>query len=206
MTKEFIIIIGPQGSGKSTQGIELAKFLGYQYISTGRLLRDLKNSGSPESAELENYWLHGKLVPDELINKLLFNYIQHHPSLGFVLDGYPRDIAQVEHFMNFLSQIEGNLKYAFYITVSEEECIKRLKLRRELEKREDETEDAMKTRLAEFHRRTEPVIQEFERMGRLVRIDGERAIDPIQDDLRSYFKIVDFVDPDDISKTPRSDS
>ena len=206
MNKEFIIIIGPQGSGKSTQGIELAKFLNYHYISTGQLLRDLKSNNSPESKELESYWLNGKLVPDELINKVLFNYISYHPSQGFVLDGYPRDIAQVGHFMDFLSQIDGNLKHAFYITVSEEECIKRLKLRREIEKREDETEEAMKNRLAEFHKRTEPVIEEFERMGRLVRIDGEREIGPIQDDLRSYFKIVDFIDPDDISKAPRSDS
>ena len=185
--KDFILILGPQSSGKSTQGKLLAEHLGYKFVSSGQVLRDLGERDNPVGAKLKEYWVSGELVPDELIEEILFPIFENENYPGFIIDGYPRNIGQLNSFLSFLGINDWAIGKIFYVHVGEEECLKRLKLRSDIEKRPDEHEEAVRKRFQIYHNLTEPLLIEYERMGKLLKIDGERSIEDIQNDLKGYF-------------------
>lgn len=187
MSKNFIIFMGPQGSGKSTQAKLLAQKLGYQFISSGEVLRDLKQKNDPLNAELEKYWLNGQLVPNELMYQILFPVFRDPDVPGFVIDGFPRELVQVNALIDFLEGIRANLSHVFYLKVSYEECINRIKGRILELNRPDETEEAIKTRLDIYYKQTEPLLLEYKKMGRLYEIDGEQSIENIHADVMTHF-------------------
>jgi adenylate kinase len=187
--KNFIPVLGPQGSGKSTQAKLLAEFLHYKFISTGEVLRKLKDENNPVGLKLSRYWVTGELVPDELIEEILFPILENTETFGFILDGYPRNLNQLNSFINFLKMNNWNLQVAIYLEVGENECLDRLKKRTDLEKREDETEEAIKRRLEIYKSETAPLLNKYEEMGKLKRINGERGIEEIQKDIREFIKI-----------------
>jgi len=187
MKKDFIFVLGPQGSGKSTQAKLLAEKLGYRFISTGQIVRGLSESKDPRSIELEKYWKTGALVPDKLIENLLFNELDTVETSGFILDGYPRNLTQIKSFLRFLEIRGWSISKAFYIFVSDEECLKRIKIRVSLENRADENDDAISKRLAIYHNDTEPLLDEYRKMNILTEVDGERSIEEIQKDIRTRF-------------------
>lgn len=187
MKKDFIMVLGPQGSGKSTQAKLLAESLKYKFISTGQLVRDLSDSLDPKRFEFEKYWKKGALIPDQMIEDLLFKKILNDDVCGFVLDGYPRNINQLKSFLNFLKQNEFLLSKVFYVHVSDNECLKRIKIRVTLENRADETEEAISKRLDIYHNETEPLLEEYRKLGILLQIDGERSIEEIQADIQKHF-------------------
>jgi adenylate kinase len=188
MNKEFIIILGVQSSGKSTQGKLLAEYLGYNYISTDALLRSLKEESNPVGEKLSEYWVKGDLVPDELMEEVLYPVLEKDSYPGVVLDGFPRTTEQFESFLAFLDMNDWHLRHVFYLDVGEEEAMKRMQLRAVIEKRLDETKDAIKKRVALYHKATEPLLVQYERIGKLKRIDGEREVEEIQEDIRSHCK------------------
>ena len=188
MTRDFILVLGPQGSGKSTQAKQLAEYLGFEFVSTGDFLRKLRlEDNNPVGQKLSQYWMSGELVPDELMNEVLFPLLEKEGIKGFVLDGYPRNLSQIQAFLSFLSMNSWSLKKVFFLNVGEEECINRIKKRADLENRPDETEEAVKRRLAIYHQETEPLLQEYEKLGALVKVNGERSVEEIQSDIRSHF-------------------
>ena len=182
--KKFIIILGPQGSGKSTQANQLAKHLGYKAVSSGDVLRKLKNEKNPIGLKLSEYWVSGELVPDELIEEILFPILENVNDKGFILDGYPRNLSQLRSFLSFLKINNWKLEYVFYLGVSEKESLTRLDKRAGLENREDETDDAIKRRIEIYQHDTAPLLSEYEKLGKLNKIDGERSIEDIQLDLQ----------------------
>ena len=185
--KNFVLVLGAQSSGKSTQAKLLAEYIGYKFISTGKLLRRLSEADNPIGKKLSQFWIKGNLVPDELMEEILYPILERVDTAGFVLDGYPRNVEQLRDFLAFLNMKDWLVVHVFYLDVSEEECMRRIKIRAETEKRLDETEDAIKTRLAIYHQETEPLLKEYENMGVLRKIDGEKSIEDIQSDLQSFF-------------------
>lgn len=186
--KNFVLVLGAQSSGKSTQAKLLAEYLNYKFISSGKLLRRLSEADNPIGKKLSEYWIKGRLVPDELMEEILYPILEREETGGFVLDGYPRNVEQLNDFLAFLNMKDWLIIHVFYLDVSEDECLRRIKIRAETEKRLDETEEAVKTRLKIYHQSTEPLLAEYEKMGVLRRIDGEKSIEDIQSSLQSYFR------------------
>ncbi len=185
--KDFILILGPQGSGKTTQGKLLADYLHYRFISTGELLRQAYKENNPLGAKLSEYWATGDLVPNEIIEGILFPILEMDQIPGFVVDGYPRTIEQVESLVSFLDLNSWKINHVFYMHVGDQECINRILERTKTEQRPDESPEAIHHRLQIYHKETEPLLNTYEKMGCLHRINAEKTIDEIQADVRAYF-------------------
>ncbi len=178
--KKFIFIIGPQGSGKSTQAEILAKKLNYLHISSGKVLREMKEKKDPLGVSLaNNFWLKGNLVPDDKIDAILFKKFEESDVPGFVVDGYPRNLNQLQLFLKHENDNEWYILFAYYLMVSEDICLERIESRIAIEKREDETSEAIKKRLEIYYKDTLPIINEFDKMGILRKINGEQSIEEI---------------------------
>lgn len=189
MSKNIVLIYGPQGSGKSTQAKQLAEYLGYKFISSGQTLRELKDAKNPIEERLSSYWIKGDLVPDDLIEEILFPIIEKSDTPGFVIDGYPRTPSQLNSFLSFINMNDFTLDRAVYLDVSQEECLKRLKIRADIENRLDETDEAITTRIIIYFEKTQPLLNVYKNMNILEDIDGERTIEEIQADIRSRFQL-----------------
>ncbi len=160
------IFLGPQGSGKSTQAKMLSENLTIPYIDMGQTFRDKAKDGSEDGKTIKASLDSGELVPDEITirtlnEKLNEEKFQH----GFILDGYPRNRAQLEG-------LNKNINKVFYVKVSDQEAIKRLSLRA----RHDDTEELLKRRLDIYHGKTEPLLSIFREKGVLIDINGEKSI------------------------------
>lgn len=182
--KTFIIIMGPQGSGKSTQASILADYLGYRFISSGKYLRKLEREENPVGLKLSEYWKKGEFVPDELINDVMFSLFEKDHSSGFVVDGYPRNHSQLKTFLSYLHVNDWHLRSVIYLHLSEEECLKRIIHRASIEMRIDESPEAVKKRLSLYHIETEPLVAEYNSLGVLKKINAEQKIEEIQSDIR----------------------
>src|SRR3989344_2121927 len=162
-----ILLIGSQGSGKSTQGKLLAQFLGLQYISTGDIFREMKG-------EIKELLDQGKLVDDQTTSKIVGEKLKEEDYRnGFIVDGYPRTMEQINLFNPGFDKV-------IYLDMSDEEATKRLLARA----RGDDTEELIAERLRNYHKQTNPVLDYFRRKGILKKIDGLGSIDRVQQKIR----------------------
>lgn len=193
-----VIVFGPQGSGKGTQAEVISQDFDIPWIATGNIYRQHIQEQTELGKIAEQYNKEGKLVPDEITNKLVAERINEPDAQnGFVFDGYPRNIAQAEAF-NKIVHIDAVLE----IAISDTEAISRISGRRvcpcgmsyhmkynppkkgaicdkcgkALIHREDDTEPVIKERLAIYHHDTEPVLDMYLAQGVLMRINGEQSI------------------------------
>lgn len=172
------IFLGPQGSGKSTQAKMLSESLNIPYINMGQTFRDKTEDGSEDGKTIKSALDSGELVPDTIAIRTLNEKLnQENFQKGFILDGYPRNQAQLEG-------LQKNIDKVFYIKVSDEESIKRLSLRA----RHDDTEELLKRRLDIYHGKTEPLLSIFREKGILTDINGERSIKEIHSELEEMTK------------------
>ena len=125
-----VVLLGPPGAGKGTQAQKLSEKLGIPQISTGDLFRENISSGTPLGLEAKRYLDAGDLVPSELTNKLVEDRIEQPDAAdGFILDGYPRSVAQAQALDDMLTNHNTKLDAVLEFAVSEEELFKRLKAR-----------------------------------------------------------------------------
>lgn len=173
MTK--ILIIGPQGSGKSTQGKLLAEYLRIPFIATGDIFREIANEDTGEGRRIRQILDEGKLVDDKTVVKLIKKRVREdNCKNGFILDGYSRTLEQAK------AVVDLNFDKAIYFNVSKDSVLERLLKRG----REDDTEELIKKRLELYFQQTQPLLEYYKNLGILLEINGEGEIGKIQDDLR----------------------
>ncbi len=171
-----IVLIGIQGSGKSTQGNMLSSKLNVPYLSTGHIIRELAKEKTPLGRYLKEIINVGFLVPDDHMIRIVNDYLEK-PEYkdGYIIDGYPRTIGQAESF-------NGTVDSVIYIKLSDDEAIKRLTFRGD-GLREDDVAPVIMKRLELFHEFTEPVLDFYKQKGTMHEINGEKSVDDIHKDI-----------------------
>src|SRR5690606_5926384 len=175
-----LLIVGPQGSGKGTQGVRVAEALDIPVVSTGDIFRANIKEGTELGQKVTAILDAGDLVPDELTSEIVRDRLsQEDAATGFLLDGYPRNTAQVEHLDAFLAESGAALDAVILLDVPRAESMARLSLRAVEQGRSDDNEAAIAHRLDIYENETAPIISVYEPRGIVDRIDGVGSLDDI---------------------------
>ena len=211
-----VAFLGPPGAGKGTQARDLAQEWGVLHLATGDMLREAVAAGTPLGREAKGYMDRGALVPDDVIVRMMGERLgRPDAKRGFILDGFPRTIAQAEALGKLLKDLGQTLDTVVYFDVSEPELLRRLTGRRvcrkcghtyhlvsnppkrpgvcdacgsELYQREDDTEVTVRNRLEVYRRQTSPLLDYYRQRHRLTTVSGEGPVATIRDAIRTSAK------------------
>ncbi|HAP89711.1 MAG TPA: adenylate kinase [Arthrobacter bacterium] len=187
-----MLIIGPPGSGKGTQAERISDRLGVVAISTGDIFRANVRGGTPLGVEARKYMDNGDFVPDSVTNEMVRNRLsQDDAKEGFLLDGYPRTVAQVDYLDGILAAVEQKLGVVLQLTADDEEIVSRLLGRAMETDRSDDNESVIRHRLDLYHQQTEAVVAKYAGRGILTEVDGIGGIEDVTD--RVLGNIVDVL-------------
>lgn len=180
MTSAKLLIVGPQGSGKGTQGVRIAEALGIPVVSTGDVFRANVKGGTELGQRVKAIIDAGDLVPDSLTGEVVRDRLsQDDAREGFLLDGYPRNLGQVGDLDAFLTDRGDELDAVIELDVPREESIERITQRAQEQGRSDDTEEVIANRLAIYERETAPILDVYRERGIVDRIDGVGSLDEI---------------------------
>jgi adenylate kinase len=213
MSELNLILVGPPGAGKGTQAERLVEDFGLPYYATGDILRDAVKEDSELGKKAKEFMSNGDLVPDDLIIDLILDRVDSDEAAdGFLLDGFPRTVAQAEALEKGLAARNRELTAALLIDAPDDDVIERLSGRRictknqhlyhvdsnppknegvcdmdgsKLIQRDDDKPETVKKRLEVYHDQTEPLIKWYEDKGTLRRFDGSRSPDEVSDHIRA---------------------
>jgi adenylate kinase len=175
-----LILMGPPGAGKGTQAKVVADRLGIPAISTGDIFRANVSDQTPLGLEAKRYMDAGEYVPDEVTNAMVRDRIGEGDATGgFLLDGYPRTVAQVKELDEMLVAQGRALDAVVVLTVDEDEVVGRLLKRAEVEGRADDTEEVVRHRQNVYNEQTAPLIEVYEERGVLHRVDGMGSVEEV---------------------------
>ena len=205
-----LVIFGPPGAGKGTQAERIAGRFGVPHIATGDLLRDAVARGTELGVKARGFMERGELVPDEIVVGIVEERLRRPDcKRGFVLDGFPRTLAQAKALDEILEKLEIKIDAVINLETSEEEIVKRLSNRRvcklcgavyhlifnppknsercdrcdrcggELYQREDDREEVIKRRIQVYRMQTRPIIEYYQERGVLITVDGNRSIEEV---------------------------
>jgi adenylate kinase len=175
-----LIVMGPPGAGKGTQAKFVAERYGIPAISTGDIFRANVTQGTPLGLEAKRYMDAGEYVPDEVTNLMVRNRIDEPDAeRGFLLDGYPRTLAQVEELDGMIKFTGHRLDAVVVLTVDPDEVVQRLVQRAEVEGRTDDTEDVIRRRQEVYADQTAPLIEVYRDRGLLIEVDGMGEVDQV---------------------------
>jgi adenylate kinase len=207
-----LILLGPPGSGKGTQGERLQEDFRLPYYATGDILRAAVKDGTEVGRQAKEYMDRGDLVPDEVIIGVIAERLQQEEAAdGFILDGFPRTVPQAEALDEKMKELERELTAAILIDVSEDEVIRRLGGRRTCEQnpshiyhvefdppkeegicdidggnlvvRDDDEPDVIKNRLKQYREKTEPLIDYYDERGILNHVGGTQSPDEVEESI-----------------------
>jgi adenylate kinase len=187
-----LLLLGPQGSGKGTQATRIAADYGIPHISTGEMFRAAIAAGTELGRRVEPILAAGELVPDELTVELIRERLGHPDARrGFVLDGFPRNLAQAQALDRMLEGIGRDLDAVLYFDLPDEVAIERLLGRARAEGRTDDAPDVIERRLAIYHEQTEPLAEYYRARDRLVPLHAERTVDEVYAELQDALEQVE---------------
>jgi adenylate kinase len=206
-----IILLGPPGAGKGTQSKYLEDHYQLKQLSTGDMLRHAVATGSPVGVVAKSYMEGGKLVPDDVVVGVISEAIQALPqgTAGFILDGFPRSLAQAEILDELLGRINTNIDSVVVVDVKDDVLVKRISGRftcgtcgevfndyfrlpkaegvcdrcggTSFKRRSDDNPDTVRERLVVYHEQTKPLVDYYKAKGKLHTIDGELAIEDVKE-------------------------
>ena len=175
-----LVLLGPPGAGKGTQAIHLAEHFDIPHVSTGDILRANVADATPLGVEAKGYMDAGQLVPDEVVIGMVDDRLrQRDTSNGFLLDGFPRTVAQAEA----LSQLLGTdraLTGVIRFVAAEDELVTRLLGRAQEQGRSDDNAETIRARLVEYRTKTAPLVDYYSERGLLVTIDAVGGVDEVR--------------------------
>jgi adenylate kinase len=175
-----VLLIGPPGAGKGTQSTRIAAHFDLGRIATGDLLREEVAAGTELGQRAKQYIDHGDLVPDDIVIAMTRDrMVQAEGEGGYVLDGYPRTLAQAEAAYRWATARGVPLDLALHFEIGEEELLARLAGRAREEGRSDDTEETIRHRLEVFRAQTVPLVNYYRRRGILVEVDAVGPVDAI---------------------------
>ena len=209
------MLLGAPGSGKGTQAEMITRHFALSVTSPGTILRRERDLGTPLGVEADEISKHGGLVSDDIIVRLIEDWLSLHGQTGFVFDGFPRTVTQAERLNEILQKRETALDLALWLEVSEEtvrdRIASRLQCRRcgfttsltsagfadrpicpycdgPLIRRDDDAAEVLQTRLAEFKAKTEPLLSFYEKDAALHRVDGNRDREAVFADIAALIE------------------
>ncbi len=187
-----LILFGPPGSGKGTQSEKLIAKYGLKHLSTGDLLRSEISQKTPLGLEAKNLMDKGQLVPDAVVIGMISSALETNPDAkGFLFDGFPRTSAQAEALDNLLELKGTSINTMLAMQVSEEELVSRLLKRGQTSGRSDDNnENVIRARIAEYHNKTAAVADYYTKFDKVVLVKGEGSVDEI---FNSLCKEIDVV-------------
>jgi adenylate kinase len=172
--------MGPPGAGKGTQAKFIAEHFKIPAISTGDIFRANVSKGTPLGVEAKRFMDQGEYVPDKVTNLMVRDRIDEPDAeSGFLLDGYPRTLSQVEELDGMIKFTGHELDAVLVLTVDQDEIVQRLLQRAEVEGRTDDTEDVIRRRQEVYTEETEPLIEIYRGRGILIEIDGMGDVDDV---------------------------
>ena len=177
-----ILLLGPQGSGKGTQAKRLAGTYGLAHIATGDMIREMKERPTELGAELKEVYDRGDLVSDDLMVRLIRDRLDRGDTLpGFVLDGFPRTMAQAEALDELLQELGRGVDVVLEFQVADRQELRDRMLRRAAEEnRSDDTPEAIERRLELYERETAPLVEYYRTTrGNVVGIHADRTVDEV---------------------------
>jgi adenylate kinase len=209
-----LILLGPPGSGKGTQGERLQEDFRLPYYATGDILRAAVKDGTEIGKQAQEYMDRGDLVPDEVIIGVIAERLQQEEAAdGFILDGFPRTVPQADALDGKMKELRREITEAILIDVPEEEIVRRLGGRRTCEQnpshiyhvdfdppkkdgvcdidggklivRDDDEPDVIKNRLKQYREKTEPLMDYYEERGILNRVNGEQSPDEVEEGIHA---------------------
>ncbi len=180
ITTMNVLVLGPQGSGKGTQAKRISAAHGVPHVSTGDMFRAAVAEGTALGRRVEPILASGELVPDELTIALIRDRLsQDDASDGFILDGFPRNLAQAAALDEMLWVIDRPLDTVLFFDLDDETATRRMLRRAADEERGDDTPDVMARRLAIYHEQTEPVVERYRAAGTLCALHAGGTVDDV---------------------------
>jgi adenylate kinase len=186
-----VLLLGPQGAGKGTQAKRISEEYGIPHIASGEILRAEMTAGTELGRRVKDVYDRGDLVSDDLMIELIRTRLeQPDTESGFVLDGFPRTTVQAEALDAMLADLGRSFSVVFALQIPDEVAFERLRRRSELEGREDDTDDAIRRRLENYHRETEPLIEHYRVRGNVVTIHADRTENEVFAEIQSALEQV----------------
>lgn len=184
-----IVLLGAPGSGKGTQAAILTERLRVPHISTGVLLRGAVEAGTELGRKARAIMDRGELLPDDIMLGLIEERLSTPDAeAGFILDGYPRNLAQAASLDGLLERIEKPLDIAIQIDVDAEQVIARIAKRAREEGRSDDSEETVRKRMRVYEEQTAPVAGHYAEQGLLTRVLGEGSIEDVNQRIMSLLR------------------
>jgi adenylate kinase len=175
-----LLLIGPPGSGKGTQGARLSEKFGVEHIAAGDLLRHEAATQTPLGQQVSSYLERGELVPDQLIIDLVMpKVLAAAAANGYVLDGFPRSVGQAVEARRLAEREDSAATAAVFLDAPEDELADRLLKRAETESRSDDTAEVIRTRLRVFNEVTQPLLDFYADRGLLHVVDATQSVDDV---------------------------
>ncbi len=184
-----LILMGPPGSGKGTQGELLSSFCQIPRISPGDIFRAEIKAGSDLGNQVKAFSDSGRLVPDEVVIEMMrLRLSADDAKFGWILDGFPRTVVQAQSLDDLLKDMSQIYDYVINLEVADETLITRLKIRAEQDGRVDDSEDVIKNRLEEYHAKTKPLLNFYG--AKVIVIDGTSSLQEVTKEIQQRLSLI----------------